>query len=119
MTKVRYRDLTEDQENYICNGCKGKGHWFDPPEFLFTASCNHHDFNYWIGHTEEDRKKADWEFYQAMLDDANEAPWWKRWWYRLLAYAYYKAVRLFAKDYFYYGPAEKTLEDLEKEIANA
>jgi hypothetical protein len=117
MTQVRFRDLTYIQIRHICNGCRGKGHWFDPPDWIFTASCDQHDFNYWIGHTEEDRKKADWQFYQAMLNDARMlGSWWNTWWYKLMAWVYYRAVRLFAKDFFYYGPAEKTLEDLEEEL---
>jgi len=117
MTKVRFRDLTPEQIDLICNGCGGKGHWLDPPDWLFTASCNHHDFNYWLGCTEENRKEADRQFYEAMLADAAAADsWWKRTWCKVMAFIYYKAVRLFAKDYFYYGPEERTLEDLQESL---
>jgi len=100
------------------NGCGGKGHWLDPPEWLFTASCDHHDFNYWLGGDEQARLEADWQFYQAMLIDASKASWWKRPWYKLMAWAYYKAVRWFAKDYFHYADEERTLDDLKEAIAS-
>ena len=116
MTKVRFSDLTPEQIDIICNGCQGKGHWLNPPDWIFTASYDQHDFNYWIGYTEEDRAKADWQFYQAMLYDAQQQPWYLRSWYKLMAWLYYQAVRLFATDYFYYGDGERTLEDLEKAL---
>jgi hypothetical protein len=64
---LRFRDLEPEERALICNGCGGKGHWFNPPDWLFKASCDHHDFNYWLGHTEEDRRRADWQFYVAMV----------------------------------------------------
>ena len=117
MTAIRYKDLTPEDRAFICNGCGGKGCWLKPPDWLFKASCNHHDFNYWLGHTEVDRARADWQFYQAMVEDANEAPWWRRPFARMRAWAYYRAVRTWARDYFYYGPAERTREDLDAELA--
>ena len=55
---LKYRDLTEEQKKFVCNGCGGKSGWINPPEFLFNASCNHHDFLYWRGCTEADVLKA-------------------------------------------------------------
>jgi len=123
MTKIRYNELTKEQKEVICNGCGGKGGKLNPPDFMFTASCNHHDFNYWLGHTEEDRRKADKQFLEAMLNDISVLPFWKRFFFRKIAYTYYKAVRLFGKSFFYYAKAERTKEDLlsiihEKEVFN-
>lgn len=118
MTKVRFNDLTSEQLYVLkevgeLNGCGGKGSYIPIPDWIFTASCDHHDFNYWIGGTEDDRAEADWQFYQAMLEDANsQTSWWKRGWYRWWAYVYYKAVRSFSSSYFYYGE-ERTLEDVK------
>ena len=109
---LRYRDLTRVQKSKICNGCGGKGGIIPVPEFLFHASCNHHDFLYWVGNTEIDRKKADDAFYRFMqLDIANEDSRFKRMYYRAWAYVYYKAVRLFGKRYFNYGK-KNTKKDL-------
>jgi len=112
MSEVRFRHLTETQKQFICNGCKGKGSWFDPPDFIFTDSCNHHDFNYWLGGSEGDRMKADWQFYQSMLEAANKSSWYKRYWYKTLAWVYYQSVRLFATNYFHFAKSQRTREDL-------
>lgn len=87
------------------------------PNWLFKASCDHHDFNYWLGHTEEDRRRADWQFYRAMIEDANRASWWRRPFARARAWVYYRAVRWWAAGFFYYGPHERTREDLEAALA--
>jgi len=109
---LRYRDLTPARKKQICNGCGGKSGVIPVPEFLFHASCNHHDFYYWIGGTEEDRKKADLAFYKYMkLDIVNEDSRFKRMYYSAWAYTYYKAVRVFGRKYFSYGK-QKTMKDL-------
>jgi len=117
MTAVRFRDLTAAERALICNGCGGKGSWVPVPNWLFKASCDHHDFNYWLGCTEEDRRRADWQFYLAMLEDVKDAPWWRRPFARARAWLYYKAVSVFAKKFFYYAERERTREDLEAAIA--
>ena len=99
---MKFRDLTPEQVKKICNGCGGKGSWVPVPQFIFHASCEHHDFNYWLGGTEADRKKADKQFYQAMKKDIKDEPWWKRPWYHILAYTYYKAVRIKGGEFFCY-----------------
>ena len=111
---LRYKDLTDTQKQAICNGCGGKGGFINPPEFLFHASCNHHDFRYWRGCTEADRKDADDSFYKWMKVDVSESKLYLKPYYHFLAWSYYKAVRLFGKKYFNYSDKPKTLEDLEK-----
>ena len=109
---LHFHELTEEQKKKICNGCGAKGGWFDPPEFLFHASCNQHDFYYWRGGSEADRKKADEAFYRYMQIDANRYSGLKRLKYLAIAYIYYKAVRIFGRRHFYYGK-QKTREDLQ------
>lgn len=116
---LKYSDLTLEQKQSICNGCGSKGGIINPPEFLFHASCNHHDFKYWQGCTEEDRLKADKEFYEAMKVDVSNARWFLKPYYHAWAYIYYKAVQLKGKKAFYYGPKKKYLVDLELEVQNA
>lgn len=93
MAKVRYGDLNQQQKKHICNGCGEKGSIFNPPDWIFTASCDHHDFNYTIGNTESDRNKADSQFYKAMKVDAGNLES-KRWLAYVMAWFYYAAVRL-------------------------
>jgi len=106
------------ERDLICNGCGPKGGIVPVPEFIFTASCDHHDFNYWLGCTEGDRAKADHQFYTATLSDAAKTPYYIRWWYMILAWTYYRAVRRWGKSSFYYGPAQRTRADLESEIGD-
>ena len=103
MIKLKYSELTDEQKEIICNGCGAKSGWLNPPEFLFSASCNQHDFYYWRGGTESDRLEADKAFYEAMLSDIQNYIWYKRVLYKSIAYTYYKSVRLFGKKFFYYG----------------
>ena len=117
MTQVRFRDLTPLERDMICNGCGPKGGVVPVPEWTFTACCDHHDFQYWIGHREEDRLRADQQFYRAMIRDTMRKSRWTRWWYRMMAWTYYKAVRRWGASSFYYGPAERTREDLDEELA--
>ena len=77
------------------------------PEFIFHDDCDHHDFNYWLGGSEEDRERADREFLEAMLRSAGDNPA-----YQTLAFTYWMAVRLFGGICFHYGK-ERDENDLE------
>jgi len=102
MERIRFNDLTDEEKEMICNGCGPKGGLIPIPNFRFEASCNHHDFNYYIGCTEKQRKKADKQFLAAMRLDAG-----RNIYYRVWAYTYYMAVRAFGKKCFYYGPSQR------------
>ena len=111
--------LTATQRMAICNGCGAKGGPFDPPDFLFSASCDRHDYSYWIGHTEPDRIRADYGFYLAMVRDANAAGWYGRWFFRIMAWVYYRAVRRWGAPYFHYADRPRTAEDLRRIVQEA
>lgn len=113
---LHYKSLTKRQRKFICNGCGGKGGFVNPPEFLFHASCNHHDFLYWRGGTEEDRENADNAFYDFMKKDIAEAKWYKRTYYSVLAFTYFKAVRKFGEEFFFYASRCKNEKDLQREM---
>lgn len=124
MTEVRWRNLdTVTRQRMrragILNGCGAKGHWLDPPDWLFKASCDHHDFNYWLGCSDADRRRADWQFYQAMVEDANNTSWWRRPFARLRAWIYYKAVVKWGEEFFYFASGYRTWEDLLAELERA
>ena len=123
--KCRFRNLTQLEIKVICNGCGSKGGWFKPPDYRFRASCDHHDFNWWLGGNDLDRELADDKFLREMLHDATfdrcgrRRPAWRRWWYKGAAYRYYYAVRirqsapvvkLIGKGTFNYHPPENTDE---------
>jgi len=116
--KLRYSQLTEEQKEYICNGCGSKGAFVKVPNFMFLASCNHHDFLYYTGASEEDRKLADKSFYKWMREDIKVSG--KRWYiktyYKMWAFTYYKAVRVFGKKHFSYREKPMTLKQLQEEM---
>lgn len=135
MTRIRWKDTTEEfrellREAKLINGCGPKNKILAKlvPEDMFglllTPSCEQHDFNYILGHTEADRVKADWQFYEAIRAEAinRTKSWWKRWLrplYFLVARTYYIAVRLLGESSFYYGPRERSLEDIEELLTQA
>lgn len=115
---LKYSDLNEEQKKYICNGCGGKGGMIKPPNFIFKASCNHHDFKFWRGCTEEDFKKANKDFYDWMKEDIkNIKKWYKKVHYRIWAFSYYQFVNYGGKKYFNFADKPKTLEDLNREMS--
>jgi len=97
---LRWNNLCAYERGLLSNGCGGKGGLVNPPDFKFEASCNHHDFNYWLGGSAEDRVKADDQFLDAMLFDANLLPWWRRPLHKALAYTYWSAVRMMGGKFF-------------------
>jgi len=99
---LRYKDLTPEQRKQICNGCGTKGGLIKVPNFIFKASCNQHDFYYWRGGSERDRKIADKAFYKAMREDIKSVKWNLKPYYHIWAFGYYRAVRFFGKKYFNY-----------------
>ncbi|MBE3141820.1 MAG: hypothetical protein IMZ53_14690 [Thermoplasmata archaeon] len=104
---ISYKDLTKEQEAVICNGCGPKGGWVPVPEFFMHASCDHHDFRYWKGGSETDRKAADLDFLIMMLKDAgyDQVK-------QSLAFTYWMAVRLFGSVCFHYSDRERDEKDL-------
>lgn len=77
------------------------------PEFVFTESCDHHDFNYWIGFSEADRMRADRQFFAAMRKQAGRNPI-----YQTLALVYFLAVRSCGWACFHYADRERDEHDL-------
>jgi hypothetical protein len=100
---LHFCDLTANEVRLICNGCGGKGSWINPPDGAFGEPCDWHDFEYWRGGTEADRKHSDFGFYTHMIEMANKSIWYMRPFMRLQAWTYYRAVRLFAQSFFHYG----------------
>jgi hypothetical protein len=105
--RIRYRHLTPEEKATICNGCGPKGGPIPVPEFVFTAACNHHDFNYWLGCDKHQRKKADLQFLAEMLAEAAGI---RK--YVILARIYYRAVRWFGGKCFYWAERQRDKRDL-------
>lgn len=116
---VKFRELSEEQVHFICNGCGGKGSVINPPEFMFNASCDQHDYNYCIGGNGGDRVKADYQFYQAMKKDVREYAWYRRPFYYAMAWLYYIAVRLMGHKFFNYGKKNTLIDIVNKVMDDA
>ena len=104
---IRFRDLTDSQRALICNGCGPKFGGMMVPEFFCHASCDHHDFNYWLGCSIWDRLKADLQFLREMLRDASFNPL-----KLLISITYFTAVRIFGPPFFHYAKKMRDETDL-------
>jgi len=113
-TKFTWLNLTWRQQKHIANGCGGKGGWVKPPNFMFVADCNHHDFGYWRGGDEAERKRCDKKFLIAMQEDVRRHMLWGRHWLGYsIARAYYLAVRYCGRPFFHYTTRPRGWENLE------
>jgi len=109
-----FEDLTKEELEFISNGCGGP---FPVPAFVFEGDCDRHDFDYYVGCTEEDRLEADLRYFRLMRDSANKAKWWKRPWYHAMAIKYFLFVRHAGYPFFYRADRKKTYEDVREEMA--
>ena len=111
--KLRYSDLTPFQQKVITNGCGASNSLFNPPEFKFKASCNQHDFYYWRGGNEDDRKLADKQFYDAMVEDSKLCSnIFSKTTHLITAKIYYVSVSLFGKKHFYYTDKPRGMKEV-------
>lgn len=62
--KPSWSELTQEEKQSFGNGCS------IVPDFMFTASCRQHDFNYTRGGGIKDKIKADWDLCRLMFVDA-------------------------------------------------
>lgn len=112
MTRPSFNDLTTAQQATYGNGCGVR--LIPVPDFVFTASCRHHDFNfergsgtwwqapYWY-------MKANWDFFVLMLKDCT------KWWHYPIAALYFIAVTLCAWPWFTVGRWRTVEEILERD----
>lgn len=104
-----WSDLTLQEQSQFGNGCGLYAHFLQVPDFIFTASCRHHDFNfvrgvgadywyqnlyrwpfYWC--------KANWDFFTHMWHDSS------KWWHYVVSVIYFIGVMLFSWPFFDGGP---------------
>jgi len=117
MTALKYEDLTEEQILYCWNGV-GSDHFpINPHDLIFKEPSKRHDVLYWIGNTEEDRKRADAWFYVECLEEVEKYRPPLKWFYRLAAEVYCFFLFRLGKYSFEYGdqPA-RTWEELKARV---
>ena len=114
LKKKQFKELTIEEINYLKEN--NIINWFWPSDnpffrfilkllspWLWIASAYIHDFNYWRGWNEHDRKHADEWFLKYMLIDVYHYYHFRFLYYWILAYIFYIAVRLFWYKYFEYN----------------
>jgi hypothetical protein len=115
LQKVRWEELTEEQQKAYGNGCgpKWAPGWAKKLLFgwFFEASCKRHDFAYSRGGDEHDRYEADRGFKDAMLRDVKLLPWYLQPAAYAEAWSFYAIVRAFGSTSFHYGDY-KTLREI-------
>lgn len=117
---LKFEDLTDEQINYFWNGV-GSDHFFlNPPDLIFGEASKRHDFAYWMGATEQDRKDADERFYlegwKATLKNNHKI---LRPFYFFMSWFYFKVLGLIGNKAFEYCTEEekpKTWEELKARI---
>lgn len=62
-----------EQQAQYGNGCGLSARFLNVPDFIFKASCQHHDFNYERGGTLYHKVKADVDFFSHMVSDAEDS----------------------------------------------
>lgn len=115
----KYWALSDKDKVEICNGCGAKGAWYNflIPGGIFKQSCNIHDYDYFIGKTEQDKKDADRRFYQnnKRIVKATKNPLLRR--YRAFkARAFFKAVEDLGSEAFWSNKIVNEKNSQGKEI---
>jgi len=100
--KPRFTDLTPEQQATFGNGCTLV------PDFIFTANCRHHDFQYERGGGLRDKIKADWDMCSCMWNDSY------LWWHHAVTIFYWLGLTLMPLPYFFFSWSReyKTLDDI-------
>lgn len=90
------------------NGCGPEGPLsFLIPEFCFAEACGVHDFLFWRGGTEKDRREANKQFYAIMIKSVNARQFILQPWLGFWALWYYWNVEVFGKAFFPYSKEPK------------
>lgn len=98
-----YWKLTGDERNRICNGCGAKGSFLAKmlPQGVFKAACDIHDYMYYIGRHQDDKRAADRVFINNLNRIVEAMPGYKRPFAKALARVYYEAVSKFGYEAFW------------------
>ena len=98
-----YWRLAEAEKKKICNGCGAKGTLLAKllPQGHFHEACNIHDYMYYIGKTDEDKKVADRVFINNLHRIINTLPLIQKPMAKTLARIYYEAVAKFGYEAFW------------------
>lgn len=88
--KPTFTDLTLEQQSSFGDGCTFV------PDFIFTASCRHHDLNYSRGGWFLSKAKADWDMCRLMWNDSSKL------WHYLTTIVYWLGLTFLPVSYFFF-----------------
>lgn len=113
---MKYENLTPEQKKYIIdnvyNGVGSGQFGFKVKEFIFRESAIEHDFYYFRGGTEQDRKTADIIFLNHSLRLASSHTFLNKIAYRIIAYIFFYFVYYFGwLSWEYYDSPANTWEE--------
>ena len=102
--KPHFSDLTEEQQSEFGDGCTFV------PDFIFTASCRHHDFNYTRGGWFKEKFKADYDMCRLMWADSYLL------WHYAVTIIYWLGLTLLPFSYFFFAYGRwRTIEEILEE----
>lgn len=89
--KPSFTDLPIEVQQSFGNGCSFV------PDFIFTASCQIHDFQYVRGKGIKDKLRADWIMCRLMWSDSSKL------WHCLVTILYYLGLTLLPFSYLFFN----------------
>jgi len=99
--KQKFNTLTPMQRLRFGNGCTFV------PDFIFTASCQHHDFNYCRGGNVLDKLQSDLDMCRYMWADSHKL------WHYAVAVLYFMGLTFLPISYFFFTYGHwRTLEEI-------
>ena len=105
---IQLDELTLKQKEYflknIWNGV-GSREYPDVPDFIFGEASKYHDFAYFRGGDENDRKEADRDFFHRAHSAVRKQPLLKRPFYYVLSYTYFYSLKKLGGKAWEYYPA--------------
>ena len=102
----------------LTNGCGPSARWLRwtlafVPNGLFEWAGRRHDWDYTVGGTWGDRRRADIRFLSNCLMEASDAPMWWILPYFMLACGYFIAVKVGGGTCFHYAKVPRTHEEMQ------
>lgn len=88
--KPHFSDLTIEQKDSFGDGCTFV------PDWHYTASCRHHDWNYSRGGSLSDKFKADYDMCRLMWSDSVKL------WHFLVTVLYWLGLTFLPFSYFFF-----------------
>jgi len=89
--KPTWSDLSQIEQASFGNGCTLV------PDFIFTANCRIHDFNYCRGKGLRDKIKADWDMCAHMWSDSS------KWWHYAVTITYWLGLTFLPFPYLFFA----------------